>query len=164
MAEQKHSMVIRSSDQAEFKVVAHEICEGMWIKRLLEKLKMDKNNPMKVYCDHKATIFITHYLVLHDRKKHIEVDKHFIKEKLDKKVICMPYLSTNDEIADILTKGLHKQQFDKFICKLVMEDIFKPAWGKCRKLGIRYSIISNYLTVKLSFYFISGFNGSTPLF
>ena len=122
-------MVARSNAKAKFRVVAHGICEVMWIKRMLEELKASDSLPMKLYYDNKAAISIAHNLVLHDRTKHVEVDKHFIKEKLDSGLICMPYIPTTKQIADVFTKGLHKKQFDVLMSKLTMEDIFKPAWG-----------------------------------
>ena len=99
----------RSSVEVEFRAVAHGICEVIWIKRLLEELKVSDSQPMKLYCDNKAAISIVHNPVLHDRTKHVEVDKHFIKEKLDSGLICMPYIPTAEQIADIFTKGLHKK-------------------------------------------------------
>ncbi|RVW96099.1 Retrovirus-related Pol polyprotein from transposon RE2 [Vitis vinifera] len=74
-------MVARSSAEAEFRVVAHGICEIMWIRKLLVELKMTGSSPMKLYCDNKVAISVAHNLVLHDRTKHVEVDKHFIKER-----------------------------------------------------------------------------------
>ncbi|KAH9650552.1 protein kinase domain-containing protein [Citrus sinensis] len=123
----KQNVVARSSAGAEFRAIAHGICEVMWIKRILEELKFTFSTPLKVYCDNKAAISIAHNPVLHDRTKHIEVDKHFIKEKLNTGIICMTYLPTTEQLADVLTKGLHKKQFDKLTSKLAMEDIFKPA-------------------------------------
>ncbi|KAL6351421.1 hypothetical protein AAG906_035213 [Vitis piasezkii] len=83
------NMVVRSSAEDEFRVVAHGICDIMWIRRLLEELKMTGSSPMKLYCDNKATISVAHNPVLHDRTKHVEVDKHFIKEKIDNILVCM---------------------------------------------------------------------------
>ena len=120
-------MVARSSAEAEFRSVAHGICEVLWIKRLLEELKISNQLPMRVYCDNKAAISIAHNPVLHDRTKHVEIDKHFIKEKLEKGLICMPYMPTTEQVADVLTKGLPTRQYDKLISKLGMKDIFKPA-------------------------------------
>ena len=68
-----------------------------------------------------------HNLVLHDRTKHIEVYKHFIKEMIDAGVICIHHLPTTEQIAYVLTKGLPKWQFNKLIVKLAMTDIFKPS-------------------------------------
>ena len=59
--------------------------------------------------------------------KHVEVNKHFIKEKLEIGLICMPYIPIAKQIADLLTKGIPKKQFVDLIGKLGMEDIFKPA-------------------------------------
>ena len=49
---------------------------------------------MKLYCDNKSAINIAHNPVQHDQTKHIEIDKHFIKEKLDSELICTPYVPT----------------------------------------------------------------------
>ena len=127
----------RSSVEAEFRAVAHGICEVLWIKQLLEELKAASPLPMKVFCDNKVDIAIAHNLVLHDRTTHVEVDKHFIKEKLENGLIVMPYIPMVEQVADILTKGLPKKQFDDLVSNLDMNDIFKPAWGGVLRISIR---------------------------
>lgn len=81
---------------------------------------------MKLYCDNKSAISIAHNPVQHDRTKHIEVDRHFIKEKLDSGLICTPFVSSKDQLADILTKGLQSSTFEGLVTKLGMQDI-QPA-------------------------------------
>ena len=49
---------------------------------------------IKLYCDNKSAINIAHNLIQHDQTKHVEVDQHFIKEKLNSGFICTPYVST----------------------------------------------------------------------
>ncbi|KAJ8753668.1 hypothetical protein K2173_026344 [Erythroxylum novogranatense] len=83
--------------------------------------------PMRLYCDNKSAISIAHNPVQHDRTKHIEVDRHFIKEKLDSGLICTPFVSTKDQLEDVLTKGLTSIVFQDIISKLGMEDIPSPA-------------------------------------
>lgn len=123
----KQSVVARSSVEAEFRAVANGICEGLWVEKLLQELNFYNSPPIKLYCDNKSAIFIAHNPVIHDRTKHVEVDKHFIKEKIERGHICMTYIPTTEQLADILTKGLPKKPFDYITRKLSMEDIFKPA-------------------------------------
>ena len=61
---------------------------------------------MKLYCDNKSASNIARNPVQHDRTKHVEVDRHFIKEKLESGLICTPFVSTEGQLADVLTKGL----------------------------------------------------------
>jgi hypothetical protein len=78
----------------------------------MQELKIADLTPIKVYCDNKAAISIAHNPPLHDRTKHVEVDKHFIKEKIYSGEICMSYIPTKSQVADVLTKSLPKRQFD----------------------------------------------------
>ena len=81
---------------------------------------------MKLFCDNKVTISIAHNPVQHGRTKHIEVDRHFIKENLEAGIICIPFVTTKEQTADILTNGLFRQVFEKMIDKLGMYDIHAP--------------------------------------
>lgn len=82
--------------------------------------------PIKIYCDNKAAISISLTPVQHDRTKHVEVGRHFIKEKVDEGTICMTYVPTKEQTADILTKGLSRQDFDALVCKLDMINNYDP--------------------------------------
>lgn len=79
----------QSSAKAKFRSLARGISEAIWLKKLFEDLKIPMTDSMKVYCDNKAAISIPHNLILHDGTKHIEVDKHFIKEKIESGLICL---------------------------------------------------------------------------
>ncbi|RVW58525.1 Retrovirus-related Pol polyprotein from transposon RE1 [Vitis vinifera] len=85
------------------------------------------DGPMKLYCDNKSAINIVHNPIQHDRTKHIEIDRHFIKEKLEEGVVCMFYVPSEHQLADILTKRFNSSMFHDFIFKLGMEDIYSSA-------------------------------------
>lgn len=82
---------------------------------------------MRLYCDNKAAINIAHNSVQHDQTKHIKINRHFIKEKLDSGLICMSYVPTGGQLADVFTKGLNNQMFKTIVSKVGMEDPYIPA-------------------------------------
>ena len=79
-----------------------------------------------LFCDNKVAIDISHNPIQHDRTKHVEVDKHFIKEKLDENIIQFPFVKSEDQLADILTKVVASQAFYNSLVKLGMNDIYAP--------------------------------------
>ena len=123
----KQNVVARSSAEAEFRAMAQDIYELLWLKIILEDLRIKSDNPMRLYCDNKSAISIAHNPVQHDRTKHIEVDRHFIKEKLDCGLICTLYIPSQDNLADILMKGLNSNYFESIVSKLGMENTYSPA-------------------------------------
>ena len=122
----KQKVVARSSAEAEYRGMAHGVCELIWIKNVLQDLGIDYEKPMSLHCDNKAAIEIAHNPVQHDRTKHVEVDRHFIKENLDRKVIQFPFVRSEDQLADVLTKAVSGRAFHDAISKLGMIDIYAP--------------------------------------
>ena len=70
----------------------------------MQELLVEQTNAMKLYCDSKAACDIAHNPVQHDRTKHVEADRHFIKEKLEEKIIEVLHVRSQEQLADILTK------------------------------------------------------------
>ena len=87
-------MVARNTAEAEFRAMAHGLCEVLWLKQVLEDLRRPIVLPMRLYCDTKAAISIAHNPVQHDRTKHVEIDRHFIKKKIENKIICLLFVLT----------------------------------------------------------------------
>ncbi|RVW60823.1 Retrovirus-related Pol polyprotein from transposon TNT 1-94 [Vitis vinifera] len=123
----KQSVVARSSAEAEFRAMAQGICEGIWLNRLLEELRVPLKHPIVLYCDNQAAISIAKNPVHHDRTKHVEIDRHFIKEKIEEGVFKVNYTPTNCQTADILTKALARVNFEDLTEKLGMINIYNAA-------------------------------------
>lgn len=107
-------VVARSSAEAEFRAMAQGICELIWLKIFLMALHMVQKETMRLYCDNKAAISIAHNPVQHDRTKHIEIDRHFIKEKIESGQICIPYVTSRKQQVDVLTEGLPKKKIRSY--------------------------------------------------
>ncbi|RVX04964.1 Retrovirus-related Pol polyprotein from transposon TNT 1-94 [Vitis vinifera] len=128
------AVVARSSAEAEFRAMAQGICKGIWLNRLLEELRVPLKHPMVLYCDNQAAISIAKNPVHHDRTKHVEIDRHFIKEKIEEGVFKVSYTPTNcqtadilTKAADILTKALARVNFEDLTEKLGMINIYNAA-------------------------------------
>ena len=74
-----------------------------------------------------STISIAKNLMHHDRTKHVEIDRHFIKEKIEGNIVDSSHIPTGHQTANILTKALARKQFDRLVSKLGLFNIYNPA-------------------------------------
>lgn len=72
--------------------MTHDICEGIWIKRMPEELMVPIEHSIENLYDNKAAINIAKNPIYHDRTKHVEIDRYFIKEKIDHGVISITHV------------------------------------------------------------------------
>ena len=71
-------------------------CELIWLRHLLRELRFEKDEQMKLRCDNQAALHIVSNLVFHERTKHIEVDCHFIKERIASGCMTTSFVNSSD--------------------------------------------------------------------
>ena len=78
---------------------------------------------------------MAHNPVQHDKMKHVSIDQHYVKETIEENNISIPYISSSEQRANILTKGLPKEQFMKLAIKLRLIDIHSASGGVLERQG-----------------------------
>ncbi|KAL9413003.1 hypothetical protein AB3S75_041635 [Citrus x aurantiifolia] len=119
----KQKVMALSSAKAEFRGMAKGLCELLWLRRLLTEICFAPISEMDLFRDNKASITIAHNPIQHDRTKHMEIDRHFIKENFKAKIIQFPFVKSEDQLADILTKAVSSREFCNSLNKLRIEDL-----------------------------------------
>jgi hypothetical protein len=100
------STVSRSSTESEYKALANATAEVIWIQALLGELGVSQTRPPILWCDNIGATYLSSNQVFHARTKHIEVDYHFVRERVAQKLLQIKFISSKDQIADIFTKPL----------------------------------------------------------
>uniref|UniRef100_A0A2N9IMV8 Reverse transcriptase Ty1/copia-type domain-containing protein n=1 Tax=Fagus sylvatica TaxID=28930 RepID=A0A2N9IMV8_FAGSY len=107
----KQPTVSRSSTESEYRALATAFAEVCWLRTLLKDLGIYLSQPPILWCDNVSALAIASNPVFHARTKHIEVDFHFIRERVLRKDLVVKFVSTIDQPADVFTKSLPTQRF-----------------------------------------------------
>ena len=96
----KQAVVSRSSTEAEYHSLSITTTELFWLRMLFKELHIPLNVPPVLWCDNLNALALASNPVYHARTKHIEVDYHFVREKVLNKDIHIKFISTHDQVAD----------------------------------------------------------------
>ena len=127
----KQHTVSRSSTEAEYRAMATTTAEVVWLQQLLRDLHVSCADPPLLHCDNISAMALATNPVLHSKAKHIEIDCHFVRERVQRGSILLQFVASADQYADILTKGLCSSQFNKFCSNLMLGCSNHGIAGEC---------------------------------
>ncbi|KAI0488008.1 hypothetical protein KFK09_027831 [Dendrobium nobile] len=119
----KQVTVAKSSTEAEYRSLSADISEVLWLRRLADELQVNQQLPTLIHCDSISAIAIAKNPVFHARTKHIEIDFQFIRHHLAAGHIQIQHISSQNQIADILTKPLSASRFHELRTKLTIQSL-----------------------------------------
>lgn len=109
----KQPTVSLSSTEAELVALSVTICHGIWMKRLLQDLGRELKGPVTYYEDNQSTIRVTEDERYAGRMKHVDVKHRFVRELIQRGQVALRYKATEEQLADVLTKGLPAGVFQR---------------------------------------------------
>ena len=107
----KQNSVSLSTAKAEY-IVAGSCCSQLfWMKKVLTNYRIFQDT-MVVYYDNSSAIDISKNPIQHSKTKHIEIRYHFIRDLVERKIVCLEYIPTERQNANIFTKPLDRSKFE----------------------------------------------------
>ena len=106
--------VSRFSAEAEYRAVTNGVAEACWLHQLLHELHHPLCRASVVYCDNVSAVYLSSNPVQHQRTKHVEIDLHFVRERVALGEVRVLHVPTTSQYADVFTKGLPPSVFTEF--------------------------------------------------
>ena len=100
-----------STAEAEYIATGSCCSQLLWIKKVLTDYGISQDT-MVVYCDNSNAIDISKNSVQHSKTKHLEIRYHFIRNLVERKIVCIKYIPTERQNADIFTKPFDRSKFE----------------------------------------------------
>jgi hypothetical protein len=101
----RQTVVSRSSAEAEYRTVANGVAEATWLRQLLLELQAPPSRCTLVYCDNISAVYLSNNPVQHQRTKHVEIDLHFVQEKVAIGQVRVLHVPTTSQFADNICRG-----------------------------------------------------------
>jgi hypothetical protein len=106
--------VSRSSIEAEYKSLANATAKIIWVEVVLDELGAKLKQKPCLWCDNLGATYLSAHLVFHACMKHIEIDFHFVRERVAANILAIRFISSKDQDAEGFTKDLLVRNLDEF--------------------------------------------------
>ena len=117
----------RLSAEAEYRAMAGTTSELLWLQVLLFDLTISHSQPMHLFCDNQAALYIAANPIFHERTKNIEMDCHFVRKQIQSNELCIHFIRLEDQPIDLFTKVLGFNLFHRLLRKLGVSFFHTPA-------------------------------------
>lgn len=117
----KQPTVARSSTEAEYRALAQTAAQLSWLIMLLRDFGLVSVPSPVLWCDNLSALALAANPVFHARSKHIEVDYHFVREKVMARQLIVRHIPTSEQLADLFTKPLSVARFNYLKDKLMVQ-------------------------------------------
>jgi len=117
----QQAVVALSSCEAEYLATTHCTRDVLWFRNLFAELGFQQTQPTSLFCDNQGTVACTHDPHAHSKMKHIAIREHFIRDCIIKRLIDVIHVSNKENIADLLTKPLHRTLHVRWIKMLRLD-------------------------------------------
>jgi hypothetical protein len=107
----KQPTISKSSTEAEYRSLALCCQEVMWLENLLKEIKVLQNRIPTLLCDNIGATFLASNPQFHAHTKHIEINYHFVRERVASNQLQVKFICSKDQLADCLSKSLPLPQF-----------------------------------------------------
>jgi len=120
----KQNTVSRSSSEAEYRALATTVCELQWLTFLLRDPQIDTVTPANLFCDNQDARHIATNPVFHERTKHIDIDCHVVRKKLQAGLFHLLPIKGIKQPTYVFTKALDQSAFNSAVNQLGMKDTY----------------------------------------
>ncbi|KAK8329760.1 hypothetical protein V6Z12_A11G345800 [Gossypium hirsutum] len=138
----KQTVVAQSTAEAEYVAAIGAVNQAIWLRKIMADLNQHQREATEINCHNQSAVAIAKNPVFHERTKHFKIKFHFVREIEQTQEVKLIHCSSEEQLADILTKPLSVPRFEDLRAKMgvcsmqAKEDIQNPTIGKCKSLKI----------------------------
>ncbi|ODQ69604.1 hypothetical protein LIPSTDRAFT_32455, partial [Lipomyces starkeyi NRRL Y-11557] len=109
----RQTSVALSTAEAEYMALSEAATEALYLRQLLRELHYSQLVPTVIYENNQSYISMAYNPTFHARSKHIDIRYHFIRERIESKEVALVHKPTEDMLADVFTKALARERFQR---------------------------------------------------